>query len=98
MLNGTMVPIPKGRWANLTTSDNFRATPLSSIFGIIVMNKENENLCTSGLQFSFKHCYDTRNSVIFCTLGSNVYGLLLDASKAFDRMSYFNPFNVLLDR
>ncbi len=53
-----MVPIPKARWANLTTSDHFRAITLNSIFGklidIIVMNKENENLCTSCLQFSFK--------------------------------------------
>ncbi len=58
MLNGTMVPIPKGRWANLTISDNFRAITLSSIFGklidMIVMNKENENLSTSGIQYSFK--------------------------------------------
>ncbi len=31
-------------------------------------------------------------------MGSNVYGLLLDASKAFDRVKYFKLFNVLLDR
>ncbi len=47
------------------------------------------------------HCYDhddTRNSVIFCTWGSNVYGLLLDASKTFDRVNYFKLINVLLYR
>ncbi len=48
MLNGTMVPIPKGRCEHLTTSDNFRAITLSSIFGtlidMIAMNKENEYL------------------------------------------------------
>ncbi len=27
-----------------------------------------------------------------------MYGLLLDASKAFDRVNYFKHFNVLLDR
>ncbi len=30
--------------------------------------------------------------------GSNVYGLLLDASNAFDRVNYFKLVNVLLDR
>ncbi len=50
------------------------------------MNKENENLCTSGLQFSFK----PGSSTSLCTMiqetvsyfvhgGSNVYDLLLDA-------------------
>ncbi len=52
MQNRTMIPIPKGRWSNLITSDTFRAITLSSIFSklidIIVMNKENQNLCTSG--------------------------------------------------
>ncbi len=33
MLLVTMVPLPKGRWANLSSSDNFRAITLSSIFG-----------------------------------------------------------------
>ncbi len=53
-----MVYILKGRWAYLTTSDNFRAINFDGIFGkridMIVMNKQNENLCTSGLQFSLK--------------------------------------------
>ncbi len=33
MLFGTMVPLPKGRWANLSSSNNFRTITLSSIFG-----------------------------------------------------------------
>ncbi len=64
MLNGTIVPIPKWK---MDKSDNFRAITLSSIFGklidIIVMNKENENVCTSGLQFSFK----SGSSTSLCT-------------------------------
>ena len=33
MLSGTMIPIPRGRWANLTLSVNFRAITLGSILG-----------------------------------------------------------------
>ncbi len=46
-----MCEYTKGKRANLTTSDNLRAITLSSIFGklidMIVMNKKNENLCTT---------------------------------------------------
>ncbi len=31
MLSGTMIRIPKGRWAHLSTTDNIRAITLSSI-------------------------------------------------------------------
>ncbi len=58
MLFGTMVPIPKGRWANLSNSDNFRAITLSSILckilDVVILTKESDNLCSSNLQFSFK--------------------------------------------
>ncbi len=58
MLHSTMVPTPNGRWANLSSSDNFRAITLSSILckllDVIVMTNEKDNLCTSNLQFSFK--------------------------------------------
>ena len=58
MLKGTMVPIPKGRWANMTMSDNFRAITLSSILckllDMIILIKEEKNLTTSDMQFSFK--------------------------------------------
>ncbi len=87
MLRGTMVPIPKGRWANLSSSDNFRAITLSSILykllDVIVMTKEKDNLCTSNLHFSFKS--DASTTLCTCMVRetisyyvnnkSNVYGL-----------------------
>ncbi len=68
--------------------------------------KEENSLCTSDLQFSFK----TGSSTSLCTSmvqeivsysvhnGTNVYGLLLDASKVFDRVNYCMLFRLLLDR
>ena len=52
MLIDTIVPIPKGRWANLCLSDNFRAITLSCMFGKILDNVK--KLCPTNLQFSFK--------------------------------------------
>ncbi len=104
ILNGTMVPIQKGRWANLSSSDNFRAITLSSILckllDVIILTKEEAHLCTSNLQFSFKQ----GSSTSLCTAmvqetisyyvhnASNVYGLMLDASKAFDHVNYCKLF------
>ncbi len=67
MLNGTMVPIPKGRWANLSSSDNFRTITFSSILckllDVIILTKEEAHLCTSNLQFGFKQ----ESSTSLCT-------------------------------
>ncbi len=70
------------------------------------MNEEKENLCTSNLQFSFKPgasstrftgmVQDTRS--YYVNNESNVYGLLLDPSKAFDPVNYCKLFRILLDR
>ena len=86
MLISTMVPIPKGRWIDVCTSDNFRAITLSSILGKlldgIIMRKEEHYLMTSNLQFSFKQGASTSlcTSMIqetvsyFIHKGNNVYG------------------------
>ncbi len=58
MLNDTMVPMPKGRCANLSSSDNFRVITISSILckllDVIILTKEEAHVCTSNLQFGFK--------------------------------------------
>ena len=110
MLIGTMVPIPKGRWANLCVSDNYRAITLSSIllklFDKIIMEREKLQIMTSNFQFSFK----TETSTSVCTglvqetisyynyYKTNVYMLLLDVSKAFDRVNYVKLFRKLRNR
>ena len=62
-LKSTMIPIPKGRWANLSDSNNFRTITLSSMIGkvleLVIMNREMNQLCTSELQFGFKEGLST---------------------------------------
>ncbi len=109
MLLGTMIPLPKGKWINLSCSDNYRAITLSTIFDklldFIILNKEHQ-LNTSELQFSFKKGSSTSLyiSMVEETIsyyvhnGTNVYGLLLDASKAFDQVNYCKCFRILINR
>ena len=67
MLMGTMVPLPKGRFNDLSNSKNFRALTISSLLGKlldnIILNIESEHLCTNDLQFSFK----PKSSTTMCT-------------------------------
>ena len=110
MVIGTMVPMPKGKWTNSCLSDNYRAITLSSIIGklldIIIMNREDKQLLTSNLQFSFKKgastslctCMVQETVCYFVSKDTNVYGLLLDLSKAFDRLNYIKLFKTLISR
>ncbi len=58
MLTCTMIPIPKGRWANLSTSDHFRAITLSSILckllDVIILTKEMHLIVTAN-KIRFSH-------------------------------------------
>jgi hypothetical protein len=110
MILGTMVPIPKCKQKPLDTSDNYRSITLSSIvskiFDIIILSKEEDLLITSDLQFGFKEGSSTTQ----CTFNlletiqhynfhhTDVHILLLDATKAFDRVEFCELFRLLLDR
>ena len=109
LLLSTVTPIPKNKNKSLCNSNNYRGIALSNILGKlfdIILLKNNEELFnTSELQFGFKsnhsthHCTFVLNEVVqyYVNNNSNVYVVLLDCSKAFDRVNYVKLFSLLLD-
>ena len=106
-----IILIPKGSKANLSDSDKYRSIAISSLLGKIldhiIIVKQSEALKTSNYQFGFRaNC-----STVLCSTMVNetvqyytengpkpVYVLLLDASKAFDKVAFNVLFNELRDR
>jgi hypothetical protein len=109
-LSSTIVPIPKGRNANLSVSENFRGIALSSIFGKIfdniILERYQCQLASCELQFGFKRKSSTNlcSMVLKETLSyyvnhqTPVFCTFLDASKAFDRLHYCKLFELLMKR
>jgi hypothetical protein len=110
MCVGTMIPIPKGKRINMNISDNFRGICLQSMFckilDLFILNKESVKLVTSNLQFGFKEKLSASiaTAVVTETIDyyllndGNVFCVALDATKAFDRVSYIKLFNMLIER
>jgi len=100
----TVIPIPKGKHANMTNSSNYRGIASCSmykkLFDLILLSRYYDRLCSCDLQFGFK----SKRSTDMCTMvlkesiayyvnnGSAVYCTFLDASKAFDRVEYSKLF------
>ena len=110
MVLGIMSPIPKGKRCNDTNSDNYRAITTGSVIGKIldwvILLKNNDILASDDLQFGFKPELSTTlcTAMVLETVshfnnnGSDVYGLFLDASKAFDRINYHMLFRKLIKK
>ena len=100
-----IIPIPTGARIALTESENYRSITISSllsqIFDHIIIDNQVHSLSTSDYQFSFKsHSSTMVNETIqyyYSNGAKPVYILLLDASKAFDKVSFYTLFNTLLD-
>ena len=107
------IPIPKSAKGALTCSDKYRSIAISSVIRKIlyhiIIDRQSEFLKTSDYQCGFK----PKSSTILCSTmvnetiqyytengGKRVgpYVLLLDATKAFDKMSFKVLFYLLLDK
>ena len=106
-----IIPIPKGYEATLTCSDKYRSIAMSNVIRIIldhvIIDRQSECLKTCDYQFGFK----PNSSTVLCSTivietiqyytensSSPVYLLLLDAFKAFDKVSFKVLFDVLLGK
>jgi len=110
MTISTLVPIPKNRRKSLNDSNNYRAIALSSLLGKtldhILLLQYSDHLFTSDLQYGFKKCHSTTQCTFilkevvqyYLNNDSHVNVVLLDASRAFDRVNYTKLFRLLMKR
>ena len=110
MIMGTMIPFPNNMKQSLCNSSICGVSALSSILSKlidwVIPIKEGSALCSSHLQFGFKkgmsttQCtYSLLENVNYYNFNkSNAFVIILDTSKAFDRVNYFKLFNELLKR
>ena len=110
MKPATMFPLIKHKRKSVSDSTNYRAialsSPLAKLFDKIILHKYSDVFTTSDMQFGFKE----HSSTTKCTFAltetvnyfrknkSNVYVMLLDATKAFDKVNYAKLFYQLIDR
>ena len=110
LLQSVLVSIPKDARGDLLASDNYRdialCSALSKVIDYIILERHSDYPKTAHLQFVCKKEHSTtlctaviKVAVAYYTSdGSFVYGCLLDATKAFDRVNYRKLLGLLCDR
>jgi hypothetical protein len=106
----TILPIPKGKNLNYSSSANYRGIALSSIIGKIfdayILDRYYRLLVSTEVQFGFKAAHSTAmcSMILKETIehyrcnNSSVFCVMLDATKAFDRVGYCKLMRLLIGR
>ena len=109
-LCATIIPIPKNVRKSRSDSSNYRSIAIGNVIGKIfdkiILVKHAMILDTSELQFGFKskhstvQCTFVYNEIVqlYTSQGSRCYTVLLDATKAFDRVDFVKLFTLLFER
>ena len=109
-LCATIIPIPKNVRKSRNDSSNYRSIAIGNVIGKIfdkiILVKHAMILETSELQFGFKNKHSTvqctfvYNEIVqlYTSQGSRCYTVLLDATKAFDRVDFVKLFTLLFER
>ena len=111
LLDALIVSIPKNARGDIFSSENYRGIALSSaiakLIDIIVLDRYGlSHLATSELQFAYK----PKHSTTLCTFvlkelvyyywskHSDVFACFVDATKAFDKVSFAKLFQILVSK
>ena len=104
-----IISIPKNKRKSLNDSGNYRGIALCSVIGklleMLILSQNKDVLKTCKYQFGFKPNHSTSmctfvvNEVVkyYNNNKTDVYMMMFDASKAFDRINYVKLFQTLLD-
>ena len=110
MLLSVLVPIPKSQRKSLSDGNNYRSIAIGSLIGKIfdhvVLMRHANALSTSWLQFGFKANHSTTQCTFvleevvdhYSRGQTSTHVVLLDATKAFDRVDFLKLFRLLLSR
>ena len=110
LMSVQIVPLLKSKLKDPSNSANYRpiaiATAASKIFESLMLNRLLNFLQTSDNQFGFKPKHSTEMCVLalkevvnyYRCLNTPVYLCFIDIKSAFDRVSYWELFNKLIDR
>ena len=110
LLYSKIIPLVKNKCGKLSDKNNYRpvaiSNSLSKVFELLLLDRCEEYLWTSGNQFGFKADHSTEMCIYalhefiyyYRSRSTNVYVTFLDASKAFDRINHWLLFDKLLKR
>ena len=110
LMDTKIIPLVKNKCGKLSDKNNYRpvaiSNSLSKVFELILLDRCEEYLWTSGNQFGFKANHSTEMCIYalhkfidyYRSRSTNVYVTFLDASKAFDRINHWLLFDKLLKR